>query len=107
MKHAIILVITLFLGLTALGSPYGDKNKKVLCGKVVDKTTGEALTGVKVELKGTNTYCYTDLNGKYVLSVSADNNKQEVEANVVGYEQLKLKTNDLGFNTNISLSPIQ
>ena len=106
MKHAIIILVTLFLGLTAAGSTYGDKNKKVLCGKVVDKTTGEALTGVKVEIKETGTYCYTDLNGKFVLTVNADS-KQEVEANVVGYEQLKLKTNDLGFNTDINLSPIQ
>src|ERR1700741_149857 len=106
MKHAIIILITLFLGLTTVGAANSDKGKKVLCGKVVDKTTGEALTGVKVEVKGTNTFCYTDLNGKYILSVSTDA-KQEVEANVVGYEQLKLKTNDLGFNTDISLSPIQ
>ena len=83
-----------------------DKGKKVLCGKVIDKITGEALTGVKVEVKGTNTYCYTDLNGSFILSVNIDS-KQEVEANLVGYEQLKLKTNDLGFNKDINLSPIQ
>jgi hypothetical protein len=106
MKHAVIILITLFLGFTTVSASNKDNGKKVLCGKVVDKTTGEALTGVKVEVKGTNTYCYTDLNGKYVLSISVDS-KQEVEANVVGYEQLKLKTNDLGFNTDISLSPIQ
>lgn len=106
MKHALIILITLFLGLTTVSASTSDKGKKVLCGKVVDKTTGEALTGVKVEIKGTTNYCYTDLNGKYLLSVNVDA-KQEVEANVVGYEQLKLKTNDLGFNTDISLSPIQ
>ncbi len=106
MKHAIIILVTLFLGLTTVNASNSDKGKKVLCGKVIDKVTGEALTGVKVEVKGTNTYCYTDLNGKYILSVSADA-KQDIEANVVGYEQAKLKTNDLGFNTDISLSPIQ
>ena len=106
MKHALIILITLFLGLTTVVASNSDKNKKVLCGKVIDKTTGEALTGVKVEVKGTGIYCYTDLNGTFVLSVSTDS-KQEVEANVVGYEQLKLKTNDLGFNTDINLSPIQ
>lgn len=106
MKHALIILIMLFSGLTTLSASTSDKGKKVLCGKVVDKTTGEALTGVKVEVKGTNTFCYTDLNGKYFLSVNI-NVKQEVEANVVGYEQLKLKANDLGFNSDISLSPIK
>lgn len=107
MKHTLIILITLFLGLTTVSASNNrDKNKKVLCGKVIDKVTGEALTGVKVEVKGTGIYCYTDLNGSYVLSVNTDS-KQEVEANIVGYEQLKLKTNDLGFNTNINLNPIQ
>lgn len=106
MKHALIILITLFLGFTSVNASNFDKGKKVLCGKVIDKITGEALTGVKVEVKGTNTYCYTDLNGSFILSVSADS-KQEVEANVVGYEQLKLKANDLGFNKDINLSPIQ
>lgn len=106
MKHTLIILITLFLGLTTVSASTNDNGKKVLCGKVVDKVTGEALTGVKVEVKGTGTYCYTDLNGKYVLTVSTDA-KQEVEANVIGYEQAKLKTNDLGFNTDINLSPIQ
>lgn len=106
MKHAIIILITLFLGLTSVNASNKDNSKRVLCGKVVDKTTGEALTGVKVELTGTGTYCYTDLNGNFVLSVNTDS-KQEVEANVVGYEQVKLKTNDLGFNKDINLNPIQ
>jgi hypothetical protein len=107
MKHTLIILITLFLGLTTVSASNNrDKNKKVLCGKVIDKVTGEALTGVKVEVKGTGIYCYTDLNGSFVLSVSSDS-KQEVEANIVGYEQVKLKTNDLGFNTDINLNPIQ
>ena len=106
MKNALIIIIALFLGFTSVNASNSDKNKKVVCGKVLDKTTGEALVGVKVEVKGTSTYCYTDLNGTFVLSVSTDS-KQEVEANVVGYEQIKLKTNELGFNTDINLSPIQ
>jgi hypothetical protein len=107
MKQAIIILITLFLGLTTISaSNTSDKNKKVLCGKVVDKSTGEALTGVKVGVAGTATYCYTDLNGNFFLSVSTDS-KQEVEADIVGYEQVKLKTNDLGFNKDINLSPLQ
>lgn len=106
MKQTLIILIALLFGLTTVSASNSDKNKKVLCGKVIDKTTGEALAGVKVEVKGTGTYCYTDLNGGFVLSVSTDV-KQEVEANIVGYEQVKLETNDLGFNKDINLSPIQ
>lgn len=106
MKQVLIIFIALALGFTTLSASNRDKSKKILCGKVIDKTTGEALAGVKVEIRETGTYCYTDLNGNYSLSVPTDI-KQEVEANVVGYEQTKLKTNDLGFNIDISLSPLQ
>jgi hypothetical protein len=106
MKHTLLILVTLILGLGTLGASNGDKSKKVLCGKVLDKTTGEALAGVKVEIKQTGTYCYTDLNGQFALTVPVDA-KHDVEANIVGYEQSKLKTSDLGFNQDISLSPIQ
>lgn len=106
MKHTLIILIIVFSSVIAANANNGDKNKKVLCGKVMDKITGEILTGVKVEIKGTGNYCYSDMNGNFVLSVSIDV-KQEVEANIVGYEHITLKTNDLGFNKDISLSPIQ
>ena len=106
MKQTLIILIACFLGMGTLSAAKGDKNKKLLCGKVIDKTTGEALAGVKIEIKATGTYCYTDLNGNYILSIPAGS-KQEVEANVVGYAQTKLKTTDLGFNIDIPLSPIQ
>ncbi len=106
MKNAVLIVILMFVGLGAFSASKNDKSKKVICGKVIDKTTGEVLTGVKVEIKETGTYCYSDMNGNFVLSVNVDS-KQEVEANIVGYEQIKLKTNELGFNKDINLSPLQ
>jgi len=105
MKRTLLILTLVFLGFS-LSAGNGDKTKKILCGKVVDKTTGEALAGVKVEIRQTGIYCYTDLNGNYLLTVPADT-RQEVEANVVGYEQSKLNTSDLGFNKDIPLSPIQ
>jgi hypothetical protein len=105
MKHFLLIAIAFFFCFNAVAAN-GDKSKKILCGKVIDKTTGEALVGVKVEIKETGTYCYTDLNGNYSLTVSVEA-KQNVEADVVGYEQTKLKTNDLGFNIDIPLSPLQ
>lgn len=106
MKHTLIILIIFLFTLAAANVVSHDKNKKIICGKVIDKVTGEALPGVKVEIKESGNYCYSDMNGNFVLSVSVDA-KQEVEANVVGYEQMRLKTNDLGFNKDISLSPLQ
>lgn len=105
MKHTLYILIALFLFTTAVNANNSDKSKKTLCGKVVDKTTGEALSGVKVEVKDGNTFCYTDLNGNYILSVSADS-KTEVVANVVGYEPTSIESSELGYFKDINLSPI-
>lgn len=42
-------------------------------GKVTDAQTGEALISVSVFVKGTNTGAFTDLDGKFVVSVSDPN----------------------------------
>jgi len=36
-----------------------------LKGKIVDFSTGEALTGVEVEIEGTNLSTYSDLDGNF------------------------------------------
>ncbi len=105
MKHALVILFSLFLLVPNVYSNNSDKSKKTLCGKVIDQTTGEALSGVKVELKNTNTFCYTDLNGNYILSVPADT-KTEVQANVVGYAPITIKSSELGYFKDISLSPL-
>jgi Ran GTPase-activating protein (RanGAP) involved in mRNA processing and transport len=99
-------MIALFLFTSTVNANNSDKSKKTLCGKVLDKTTGEALSGVKIEVKESNTYCYTDLNGNYILTVAADS-KTEVVANVVGYEPTSIASSELGYFKDINLSPIQ
>lgn len=99
-------MIALFLFTNTVNANNSDKSKKTLCGKVLDKTTGEALSGVKIEVKESNTYCYTDLNGNYILTVAADS-KTEVVANVVGYEPTSIASSELGYFKDINLSPIQ
>jgi Ran GTPase-activating protein (RanGAP) involved in mRNA processing and transport len=106
MKHALYIMIALFLFTNTVNANNSDKSKKTLCGKVLDKTTGEALSGVKIEVKESNTYCYTDLNGNYILTVAADS-KTEVVANVVGYEPTSIASSELGYFKDINLSPIQ
>ncbi len=46
--------------------------QKEITGNVKDDNTGEALPGVNVVLKGTNTGTITDADGHYTLSISND-----------------------------------
>ena len=79
-------------------------NIKLLSGKVIDKQTGETLTGVKVQLKGTDKYCYTDMEGRFVLAVNAANTS-EVIIDMVGYQPATLKTQELSLGSDIVLNP--
>ncbi len=56
-------------------------------GKVVDKTTGEALVGANVLIIGTTFGAATDINGEYVISnLNAD--VYQVRASYVGYQSV-------------------
>jgi TonB-linked SusC/RagA family outer membrane protein len=53
-----------------------------LKGKVTDATTGEALIGVTVAVKGTTTGTQTDVNGAYTLNVASN---ATLQVSYIGY----------------------
>lgn len=105
MKKLVFLISFIFsltVGLIANNDPNG---VKLVSGTIIDKQTGEALTGVKVQVKGTDTYCYSDMDGRFFLSVNT-NNASEITIDMVGYEQTTLKTKELSISSDIVLNPL-
>ena len=94
------LIFSLTAGLIANNDPNG---LQLVSGKVVDKQTGETLTGVKIQVKGTDTYCYSDMEGNFILSANVTS---EVVIDMVGYQQTTLKTKELSIGSDIVLSPL-
>ena len=96
---AIKLLLSLVITVTMIGSSYAgkDKNKEpkkidttTITGKIVDKLTGEALTGVLVKINGTNVASYTDFEGNF----SFNNIKQgsyDISVSYISYEDSILK----------------
>ena len=104
MKRIILLLtITFALAINVVANT-DPGNIKLLSGKIIDKQTGEALYCVKIEVKGTDKYCYTDMNGNFTLAVSTSNSV-EVLINMVGYEPTTLKTQELSLGSDIVLNP--
>jgi hypothetical protein len=77
---------------------------RLVSGKVIDKQSGEALAGVKIAVVGTDTYCYTDMEGNYMLPVTI---KQvtEISVDLVGYAPLVIKSSDIGMESDLLLNP--
>jgi hypothetical protein len=102
-KLIFLLSFTFFImgSITANNDP---GNVKLLSGKVIDKQTGEMLAGVKVQLKGTANYCYTDMNGAFSLTVVTAPTS-EVTIDMVGYEPTTFKAQELSLGSDIVLNP--
>jgi TonB-dependent starch-binding outer membrane protein SusC len=56
------------------GNPSGDEQQQIkVTGKVTDVSTGEAMAGVNLVVKGTNFGAITDAEGKYIITVPDGN----------------------------------
>jgi hypothetical protein len=101
-----LLLLLSFVCFLSTGIVAGNEtgNIKLLSGKIIDKQTGETLTGAKVQLKGTDKYCYTDMEGHFVLTVNTANTS-EVIIDMVGYLPATLKTQELSLGSDIVLNP--
>lgn len=85
----------------------GTARNLVLSGKVTDTESGEALTGVKIELAGTGLSAYTDFDGKYQIEVPSSGvyivNYQMITYKPVEKIQVEVKGSKQ-VNADISLS---
>jgi hypothetical protein len=101
----LLLLLTFVCFLTTVATAGKDPvNVTLLSGKIIDKQTGETLAGVKVQLKGTDKYCYTDMEGRFLFAVSPTA-ANEVLIDMVGYEPTTLKTQQLSLGSDIVLNP--
>ncbi len=70
----LLLVLGFILGsqlVRAAHDTYLQQESKVVTGTITDGSTGEALPGVSVQIKGTTKGSLTDIDGKFSLEVTA------------------------------------
>lgn len=99
MKKLVIALQLLFLvSVVYAGNDKGVDNKKepataavetaamVITGKVVDQVTGEALTGVKVAIEGSDLKAYTDFDGVFKFE-NLNPGEYDITATFVSYNR--------------------
>ena len=89
MKSYISIILFLFV---FVHQSFGVE-KKTLTGKITDKKTGEALTGVTIYITDLKTGAVSDIDGKYILE-NLPASKVRVQISFVGYK-LIIETIDL------------
>ena len=63
---------------------------KQIQGKVVDKTTGEALAGVAIKLQGSNSVAFTDFDGNFSIN-GISSGTYDLSVMFVSYQTVTLK----------------
>lgn len=81
MKKRIFALLFMFMGITMVYS------QEVITGKVIDVETSEALPGVNVIIKGTNTGTITDIDGNYSLEAAAEDT---LVFSFIGFETMEV-----------------
>lgn len=78
-------------------------NKPRIVRGILKDEQGEALTGVSINITGTNMGTVSDLDGKYELKITGD--KKNIEISASGYEKLKIDINSHDTLLAVNLKP--
>mgnify|MGYP006305666707 CR=1 FL=1 len=73
-----------------------------ITGQIVDQFTGEALTGVKVEIKELNKEVYTDFDGKFKVE-NINSGKYSIEAQYISYKNITIESLNISQENENSL----
>jgi len=84
-------ILYLFVSLLIFSSYLIAGTTGKISGKVIDKSTGEALPGVNIVIKGTNYGTTTNLDGEYSL-INIQPGKYEISFGFIGYAALTVKS---------------
>ena len=93
MKNLLLVTIAIFLAFAVNAEEKKGKTTidaeseatTVLTGTVADSGSGELLTGVEIQLEGTNKKTYTDFDGNFTFKVTPGEYK--VVANYISYKK--------------------
>jgi outer membrane receptor protein involved in Fe transport len=81
-----IFALVLTLQLAGIISPAQAGTTGIISGTVIDAATGEKLSGVNIEIYGTNLKTTTDENGYFVIT-NVPPGDYKVTANLIGYSE--------------------
>ncbi|MGQ1945636.1 carboxypeptidase-like regulatory domain-containing protein [Geofilum sp. OHC36d9] len=62
-----------------------------IAGTVLDNKTGEPLTGVEIQIEGTDVKTYTDFDGKFAME-GISSGQYTISANLISYQENETKT---------------
>ncbi|MDA3821408.1 MAG: carboxypeptidase-like regulatory domain-containing protein [Bacteroidales bacterium] len=93
-KLITIIVLALFMPLIFATEPVSKSpvlvSSSQIEGQIIDGSTGEALVGVTLKIKGSSEKIYTDLDGRFKIS-DLSSGTYDIDVNYVSYKGITLK----------------
>jgi hypothetical protein len=112
-KLLVVLVLALVLSNIWAIEPEGKvvpaKNSTQIAGKVTDGTTGEALAGVSLKIKGSDITTYTDLDGNFKIE-GVTPGTYNIDVDYVSYRDITLteiSTSSSNLNLKVQLESVR
>lgn len=102
MRKALASIVFCLLTISAFA---GEIPSKVVKGRVYDKTSHEALAGVKVSVENSTQAVYTDFEGNFTLLIT-NQEKPVLSFSTVSYQTEKMDVNSSFSDVSINLSEL-
>ena len=87
-----IFILALLIAQVSYANHEPGKSPRILTGQVNESGTTESLSGVKVSVKGTTIFTFTDREGNFILENLPEGNF-EIEFSLVSFNTEKLQLN--------------
>lgn len=105
-----VTVLVTFLLLSAFAHASGDNKenkteseKHTIEGKVIDQTNGDELTGVRVQIEGTDLVTYTDRYGNFTFE-NLPCTECQVQFSYISFEERELTVSEVSSQNKVALT---
>ncbi len=107
MKTINLIAVIIFTSLTIFAAndkvPASPVANATIKGIVIDKITGEALAGVKIDLVNSNNAVYTDLDGNFEFT-DVKTGTHNIKTNLISYKSSVIEINCNSKTNDIEIS---
>ena len=91
----LMLTVSSFIFAGKTSTVISKETTVLVSGKVVDKISGEEITGAEILID--NKIVYSDLNGNFTALININNVDAEIK--YISYKDTKVKVNPFSYNT--------
>ncbi len=91
--QSLSLIAAIFLYIGSFNAGYGEEKTKsaFISGTIIEASSGEALTGVEIEIVGTGKTLYSDFDGKFEIERPENESLVSLRISYISYKSVIIR----------------